>query len=119
MIARNPKNGIIFENGVFFVSEKTLACYKRDAKPCINKQTTLFHYDSAKSPFFVPLIENILFTCALSGIQNDYINTKENKNEMFYDFYLLLTVYLKALIKPSSEGFHQSTAAACSCSWQQ
>ena len=39
MIARNPKMGSFLKMEVFSVSEKTLACYKRDVKPCINKQT--------------------------------------------------------------------------------
>ena len=38
MIARNPKMGSFLKMEVFSVSEKTLACYKRDVKPCINKQ---------------------------------------------------------------------------------
>ena len=31
--------GSFLKMEVFSVSEKTLACYKRDVKPCINKQT--------------------------------------------------------------------------------
>ena len=39
MIARNLKMGSFLKMEVFSVSEKTLACYKRDVKPCMNKQT--------------------------------------------------------------------------------
>ena len=37
--SKKPENMIIFENEGFLVLEKTLACYKRHFKPCINKQT--------------------------------------------------------------------------------
>ena len=40
VIARNPKMGSFLKMEFFSVSEKTLVCYKRDVKPCINKQIT-------------------------------------------------------------------------------
>ena len=39
MTARNPKMGSFLKMEVFSVSEKTLVCYKRDVKFCINKLT--------------------------------------------------------------------------------
>ena len=39
MNARNLKMGSFLRMDVFSVSEKTLDCYQRDIKPCINKQT--------------------------------------------------------------------------------